>query len=113
MMEFIVQISGHPKVGKKTMPGLMALSPKSKGRDFRKGFLSGCPRFRGLTVTSRGGALTCFFITLISIDLQGLCSVTSKFDESVKHIDLTVSDAFGCYQLAIRNDDFIKFYLFQ
>ncbi len=50
-----------PEGWQKTMPGLLALVPKSKGRDFRKGFLSGCPRFRGLIVTSRGGALTYFF----------------------------------------------------
>ena len=45
-MEFIFQISGHPKVGKKTMPGLSMLPKTLKNRYFRKGYQIGDARIR-------------------------------------------------------------------
>ena len=86
-MEIIFQISGHPKVGKKTMPGLIASSHESKGRDFQKVIPGQPPAFSRPYDNLPGRSRLCC-ITLIWIDLQGLCDLKINFDTSVDSVGL-------------------------
>jgi hypothetical protein len=70
-MEFIFQISGHPKVGKKTMPGLLVLLFKPKSRYFRKGFQKGAARIRQILYPSVVNSKADFGIFTFSAYLLG------------------------------------------
>jgi hypothetical protein len=74
-MEFIFQISGHPKVGKKIMPGLSANSNFHGGCLGGVRFLVSRPIFR-------------IFITLICRDMQELYLFNVNFDGALAAIDI-------------------------
>jgi hypothetical protein len=98
-MEFIFQISGHPKVGKKIMPGLSAVSLTPKEPAFPERLSNRLHMYSQMNSNFHGGCLGGvrflvsrpifrIFITLICRDMQELYLFNVNFDGALAAIDI-------------------------